>query len=132
MSRRTYRWDKETRKMVEVYRDTAAYYHTVITDEMPATKHPKTGEIITSNRKWQEATRRSGCIEYDGEIKPKRISEEELARDVDQAMEKAIYAADNGQSVLSREAREYYREMDRRLSEVHGVDLTNIFKANRR
>jgi hypothetical protein len=35
----------------------------VITDEMPATKHMGTGQMITSKAKFRHATRASGCVE---------------------------------------------------------------------
>lgn len=100
-----------------------------VNDELPACKHPITGEVITSRAKWAEANRRTGQFERKEPIERHKVDQEAVSRDVDQAMNRAIWAADNGQSVLSKEARERYRENDRILGERLGVDLTNIFKS---
>lgn len=42
----------------------AAY---VISDEMPATRHMATGEMLTSKAKFRQATRAAGCVEVGNE-----------------------------------------------------------------
>ena len=105
------------------------YYRNIISDEIPPAIHPGSGEVISSRAKWNAANRTHGMIEHKGPIENKKVDEVALARDVEQAMERAIYAADNGQSILSKEAREFFRKQDEHLGKQLGVDLTNIFKS---
>ncbi len=70
--RTVYRYDPETGKCHEIGREGKSYFHTVITDEMPATRHMADGQIYTSKRKFREATRRAGCVEVGNEKFPER------------------------------------------------------------
>lgn len=66
----------------------------VITDEMPATRHMANGRYYTSKAKFREATRAAGCIEIGNEtetvLKPKRpapLSREQRVRDIKNSIE---------------------------------------------
>lgn len=72
--RRTYRWDKNTRKMVEIRRDlceTPARMQ--IAPDIDPYKSMITGEAITSRSQHREHLRRHGCEEM-GNEKPAMVN----------------------------------------------------------
>lgn len=49
---------------------------TIITDDMPATAHPASGQYFTSKKKFREMTRAAGCVEVgDQKLETHRPSE---------------------------------------------------------
>lgn len=124
--RALYRYDKQLKKMVEVWND-REITTTIMSDEMQAFKHPRTGEIISSKAKWNTANRATGLIEHKGTIE--RKSRHDVDSDNDQAIQKAIVAAENGNLKITEVQRAWAKQNDARIRQQFGVDVSDVMKS---
>lgn len=94
MSKRTvYIYDNEQKKVVPVseVRYAEPKVH-VITDEMPASKHPCNGLYYTSKSAFRQTTRQHGCVELGNEqIKPKEYDRRASKQKNVEAIKRAMY-----------------------------------------
>lgn len=82
-----YRWDSELNRLVEIENEESQSLFYVIGDEMEACEHPATGKIITSKKKFEEETFRSGCVPAGGND---RRSKRSVDYDSRNALDEAI------------------------------------------
>lgn len=90
-------------------------------------RHPMTGEVIDSVRKWDETDRITGCHTSGTRqvVKRKERSEEDIKRDLDQAMERAINDIDNGTAPLSEEMKAACAKRNEEITKRCGFDAFN-------
>lgn len=103
------RWIPETGEWVDVDKlRSGEYYHSVIVDEMSPTRHPCSGEIITSKHKFRDVTRQHGCYEMGNDKpKPRRVENSgEMKAEI-----KAVMDAGT----------EYRREMQQRIEKFQHI-----------
>lgn len=90
--------------------------HTVITDEMPALKHPANGQFYTSRKKYDEVTRAYGYEECYGEPDKyfeRQVDEEAYEKEIEEDIIAAELAVDYGES-LNEEQRALARIINER------------------
>lgn len=132
-------WDIETQSFKEgrppnrnhKFGDAPMY----ISDEMPETRHPKTGEMVSSRSKWNQIDKATGCFttgskEDSGAIKKKKNIEAE-DRDMLNRIDRAVAMIDDGTAPLSEKTRELCKQENERLSSTLGFDAGNVLGRNK-
>ena len=79
-----------------------------LSDEMRPTRHPATGQVIESRKKWAETDKITGCLTLGKREPPKDRREERrqaLAKDRREAMLKSVAQIDAGNAPLNEEQR---------------------------
>lgn len=129
-------WDSELGKFVEgtpprrvkKYGDAPMY----ISDVMPETKHPGTGEIVDSRSRWNRIDKANGWVTTgsmsDTGVTKKRydpLSPENDKEYIDR-IDRAVNMIDEGTAPLSEKAREQARQTDEILSSTLGFDAGNV------
>lgn len=107
--------------------DTDGKYRNIISDEMEPLRHSRTGQIISSKAKWNAANRATGLIEHNGTIE--RKSRHDVDSDNDQAIQKAIVAAENGNLRITEAQRAWAKQNDARIKQQFGVDVSDVMKS---
>ena len=85
--KRTYRWDRATRKLVEITARKRIITHEVMPDIAPY-KSMMTGEMITGRRQHRDHLRDHGCIEVGnekGEAKATFVHRDSIRNDIREA-----------------------------------------------
>lgn len=123
--------DKETGKLKKGYaprEEKLGEAPLVFFDDIKPTRHPYTGNVITTKKAWDQENAASGCIECKEPIEPKKTDMKKLKADYDQALERAIWQCDNGEGLGSRDpaAGKYFEIADKAVSEKLGFDASNV------
>ncbi len=96
-------------------------------------RHPMTGRIVDTWSALEAENRKSNCSSLGaGEKVPKKSKDTKaIDKDWDHAIDRAIWAIDNGEAPLSEKTRELCRQHDETLGNTLGFDAANITGSKR-
>lgn len=106
-----------------------------ISDTMPETRHPGTGEVVDSRSRWQAIDKKNGWVttgskEDTGTTKRHRDIKAEDA-DMIGRIKRAVNDIDNGTAPLSEKFREQAKRQDELISSHLGFDAGNVLGRRR-